>query len=517
MKNLVICFDGTWNTPDQEQNEVPAPTNVVRLYNAIASMAQDVIQETYYHPGVGTEGGLLSRSAGGMYGLGLSKNIISAYTWLGTRYEAGDKIFLFGFSRGAFTVRSLAGFLARCGLLDLKNLESSDGFARVEIAYQQGYRDRKKNWLRNKWALLAPAPLSINFIGVWDTVGALGVPDDLALLNLLDKSENWQFHDTHLDESVNCARHAMAIDECRASFTPTPWTDPATGAILSNNDRVQQLWFPGVHADVGGGYAECGLSDIALKWMIDEASNKGLAFRTELVSQLQPNSLGVLHDSVRGVFKALRTRPRNVPCLLDKTSFHPSAIDRHKVPPITQTPYHVTNTLASGQEAYFPVYAFEHWNRTGLYLEKGGVYEFTAKGEWVDGSITCGPNGSQDGKFQPAEVAHVLSSFLGKIEGVFKKITGNEQADFWGTRRVESMPWFSLVGVIANDGQSGDKATVNDGSPTPHETFLIGTGPVRITVQNPGYLYAFTNDAWAFYNNNRGSVTVKVKRLKIIL
>lgn len=513
MKRLVVCCDGTWNTPDQEQNELPSPTNVVKLFNAVAPDAGGVRQETYYHTGVGTEGPLLARTAGGMYGAGLGKNIMSAYAWLADRYEPGDHIFLFGFSRGAFTVRSLGGFLSRCGLLDLRGLKPSDAYKRVEKAYDSGYRDGKENWKPAGWALCADAPVPIHFIGVWDTVGALGVPDDLALLNLVDEPESWRFHDTSLAPTVSYARHAVAMDEWRASFTPTLWTDPDTGDPYPNSDRVKQLWFPGVHSDVGGGYFECGLSDVALKWMIDEAAAKGLGFRGGMVAQVRPDPRGVMHDSLRGIFQVLRTRPRSVPHLDDPAWFHPAAVDRHRNPPITQAPYQPTSVLAPGGIASFPVYAGEHWNRTGLYLEQGATYEFAATGEWVDHTIPCGPKGMKDGKFHPAELMQAASSFLGRIEGLFKKVTGNDRADFWGTRRIESMPWFALVGVIANDGRGGDHSPVNDGSPRPHEIFRIGEGPVSLTVGGPGYLYAFANDAWAFYGNNRGSVTVTVKRV----
>src|SRR2546427_8285365 len=110
MKNLIVCCDGTWNTPDQEENGIPAPTNVVKLKNCLADTARDngaaIPQRSYYHSGVGTEGGLLERAAGGAWGQGIDKNIQSAYQWLAREYATGDRIYLFGFSRGAYTVRS---------------------------------------------------------------------------------------------------------------------------------------------------------------------------------------------------------------------------------------------------------------------------------------------------------------------------------------------------------------------------------------------------------------------------
>lgn len=514
MKNLVVCCDGTWNTPDQEQDELPSPTNVAKLYNAVDTGAADRAQETYYHSGVGTEGKLLERTAGGMYGLGLSKNILSAYVWLASRYQPGDHIYLFGFSRGAFTVRSLAGFINKCGLLDVAELTTGDAYARAKAAYDGGYRSTQKvDWQKDGWRLIGDGAVPIRFVGVWDTVGALGIPDDMALLNVLDNPKNWQFHDCTLAGNVLCARHAIALDERRASFTPTLWIDPATNAPYANSGRVCQLWFPGVHCDVGGGYSACGLSDITLKWMLDEAAAQGLRFRPGMVAQLKPDPQGPLHDSVRGVFKALRTRPRNIPRFPDSSYLHSAAIARHNSPPITQAFYHKTVRLAPGEEAKVDVFAREHWCPTGLYLEAGTTYSFHAEGQWLDSSIPCGPSGMQDGKFHLGEVVHVVASMAGEAEALFKRLTGNQAADFWGTRRVESIPWFALTGALANDGTDAATNPETDGSPREHQTFLIGENEEGLKVEKPGYLFAFANDAWAFYENNHGCLTLTVKRL----
>ncbi|MHC4845333.1 MAG: DUF2235 domain-containing protein [Planctomycetota bacterium] len=502
---LVVCCDGTWNTPDQEDGGVPSPTNVVRLYNCLVEQTDTRKQLRYYHPGVGTEGGLLTRTAGGAYGKGLGQNILSAYRWLGSRYEPGDDVYLFGFSRGAFTVRSLAGMVAACGLLDLREEDIDEQWERVGYAYERCYRvdpdDRPDLEAKKRWAL--HRPVKIRFIGVWDTVGALGIPDDLAILNLLDKPENWRFHDASLGDDVVTARHAVALDEQRASFAPTLWEEKP-------GRDVAQVWFPGVHSDVGGGYGDNRLADGALAWMIREAKAADLVFDDDMVAQLKADERGTLHDSVRGVFKGLRTRPRAVPYLLDENApIDDSATNRHRTPPITQAPYRPSSRLAEGESVKVTVYARERWNDTGVYLPPG-KYAFDAVGTWLDASIECGPGGTSDGHFQPAEILHMAGSAWGLVERAWKRVTKNDQADFWFTRRVEDAPWFALIGVVAND--SGDRNPDNDGSPSPHERFLIGDG-CEHTIERGGYFYAFANDAWSKYENNRGGIKLTIKRL----
>lgn len=500
MRNLTVCCDGTWNTLDQTENGVPIPTNVVRLYYSLDKKdAQGNEQLAYYHPGVGTSPSLLDKALGGGVGAGLDKNIKSAYRWVCDHHQDGDRLFLFGFSRGAYTVRSLGGFLARCGILELDGLSESDAWERVDKAYDAGYRKKDNKWV-GQWALkVEPKDVRVHFIGVWDTVGALGVPDDMVLLNLLDNLKSHTFHDTSLSPAILHGRHAVALDEKRASFTPTLWTN-------TENRDVKQVWFPGVHCDVGGGYMQTGLSDGALSWMMQEAKDLGLQLIDQKVNQISPNPQDVLHDSVTSVFKLMRTQPRSTPPIAADVIHH-SALNRHQNPPITQKEYRPTYQLAQGEKTTLRIYAAEHWNDTGIYLEAGKKYRFTASGEWLDSSIKCGPGGTDDGKFNPAEVVHLAMSLWGKVEKLAKTVTSNQTADFQGTRREEDMPWFALVGVVANGGNPQV-----DGTPEPHETFLIGDG-CEHTVKKSGYFHGFANDAWNLYENNHGSVSLTVERM----
>ena len=501
MKRIAISCDGTWNTPDQMDGNRPAPTNVVKLHNAIAGKDEaGIVQLKYYHPGVGTDPGWWSKLAGGGLGIGIDRNIMSAYRFLADKFEPGDAVYLFGFSRGAYTVRSLAGMIARCGILDTSGLTEKETWSRIESIYRKGYR-RGTPHRRAGWGFRSePQKTEIRFLGVWDTVGALGIPDDMALLNLLDRFKDYTFHDTELSAMVLAARHAMAIDERRASFQPTLWTK------IEVDRDVKQLWFPGVHSDVGGGYAECGLSDGALEWMVGEARGTGLRFNDGLLAQLAPSHHGVLHDSLRDVFAFLPTQPRSVPCLSRQARLHASSISRFSDPPIAQAPYRPTAILGPGEEATVDVFAVEPWNETGLFLEEGVDYELEASGEWLDSSIPCGPGGTRDGKPHLGEIAHVVGSMMGRVEESFRRLRGNESADFLITPRHDRWPWFCLVGAIAN-GAGASTAGLSH----PHEVEKIGTGRPW-TPKKSGYLYTYANDAWRFYFNNSGHVRLTVRR-----
>lgn len=501
MKSLIVCCDGTWNRPDQEDDGVLAPTNVRKLFNML--QLNEANQKALYQSGVGT-GGLLDSIGGGLVGMGISENIRDCYKWLATHYEPGDKIYLFGFSRGAFTVRSLAGMIGLCGLL---NLHLSDGSHEelVKRAYEEGYRERKPQF---EWgsglvfhATNDEGDIPISFIGVWDTVGALGVPDDKILLNMLDMPSRYHFHDVTLGKNVECACHAVAMDEVRGSFSPTLWSEDGA------DGRLKQVWFPGVHSDVGGGFKETGLSDGALLWMVEEAKNCQLKFVNAALEQLKPDPFGTLHNSYTGFMKVLISAPRNFPnidAISNQDDFHSSVMVRKERPCIEQGCYLPTYRPTDG-EVEIDIHAEELWNWTGIYLEAGKSYEFSAEGEWLDSSITSGPDGTNDGKFHFGEIAHIVGNALGFLETGLKKLLGKEQLDIINTKRVEEVDWFCLTGAVA-DGGNPDIGGTHDRL----TYFKIGESTLY-TPATSGYLYCFANDAWGYYFNNRGFVTMTVK------
>ena len=495
-RHLIVCCDGTWNDPKNEDEGVLAPTNVFKLFNAVNLTDDNTQQLTRYQSGVGTEG-LTDRALGGLVGAGLGEDICDCYHWLARKYQPDDKLFLFGFSRGAFTARSLAGMICKFGIVNLA--EQDDYYSIVKRVYHQGYRsgqdlsDIQFHEESNR----------VHFVGMWDTVGALGIPDDKALLDLLDNPSRYQFHDTTLSDRIEYARHAVAIDEKRGSFAPTLWkTDK-----VRDKDHLKQIWFPGVHSDVGGGYKEHGLSDGALSWMIQESEEAGLTYQTNIVSQIKPNACDILHDSHTGVMKVLITAPRTIPSLAQDDCFYASVAERRENPPIEQLNYLPERQFENGP-IEFDVYAKQPWNWTGVYLEAGTKYHFSAKGQWMDGTISCGPGGSSDVGFSIKKVGHLLGDFMGSLEQGYKGLTGRESADFVGSKRFEHADWFQLVGAVADGGNPG-----RDGTHDQLTTFAIGDGCDFPATQS-GYLYCFANDAWKFYGNNRGFVTVTLREIK---
>lgn len=505
MRNLIVCCDGTWNTADQEDHGVPVPTNVAKVYNAVV---KDETQLAYYHPGVGTDGHLIDKVLGGSTGEGLDRNIKSAYQWLASHWKQDDNIFLFGFSRGAYTVRSLCGLIAHGGLLDLTSpgLSPSDAWARVDAVFE-GYRTRTP-FTNSQGFAFHNAPegspgadaITIHFLGVWDTVGALGIPVEFPLVRMIKDRGHYEFHDTRLGSKVANARHAVALDEKRGDFVPTLWTNS------SLRPGVKQMWFPGVHSDVGGGYPQTGLSNGALRWMLDEAADCSLRVRGGIDAQIVCNSLDVLHDSCNGVYKTGRTLPRQA-VLLDKASvdeghLHPSALERHSNPPITEVEYWPTRQLSAGDRVTVSVYAAQKWNATGIFLQAGKTYRMAASGEWLDAGVKFSPAGGEIEGHHISDIARLSASALGMLEkGVNAATHGH--SDFFLTRRSESAPWLALIGYVAN----GIQADSVDGPPG--EIFAIGGG-CEFKPAADGYLYAYANDAWQAYANNHGSVSLTV-------
>ena len=273
-RNLVIGCDGTWNDTGD-----PAVTNVVKLLNGLLKRNQ--VQ--HYEEGVGTAH--WEALPGGIYGKGLDRQILGGYRFLRRRFsdknweKQDNKVFIFGFSRGSYAARRLAGLIEHSGIpkyakdIDLAwNLYLQRDHASVTALKAEGR--------------LFDIPIEV--VGVWDTVKATNDPD---------------FHDKILSPCVVAGYHAMAIDEKRKFFPVLKW---------SRDARARQIWFSGVHSDAGGGYAQTGLSDIALHWMINSTYTHGLRFKVSAIKKLKMNPGGELHDSFEGIWKALGASKRKI-------------------------------------------------------------------------------------------------------------------------------------------------------------------------------------------------------------
>jgi len=297
MKRLILCCDGTWNRADQEKNGIACPTNVLKAAYRVAKRDGDIPQIVFYDQGVGT-GNSLDRVTGGAFGEGVLDNILDGYRFLAANYEPGDEIYCFGFSRGAFTVRSLIGMVRKCGIL--KRCSIRQYRAAIELYGSEDPPDAAvPTGFRREHCLVGSDPIPVRFMGVWDTVGALGIP--LRGLRWLSHRK-YQFHDVELSGSVHNGFHALAIDERRAPFDATRWMPPQP---RKPGQRIEQVWFAGVHSDIGGGYPETGLSDISLQWMLDSAVGCGLKLDDEVIAAnpLAPNPLGDLRDSKGGLYR----------------------------------------------------------------------------------------------------------------------------------------------------------------------------------------------------------------------
>jgi hypothetical protein len=268
-RRLIVCCDGTWNWPDAQRE-----TNVVRILRALKPDDDGIAQIVHYHEGVGT-GNILDRIAGGGAGIGLSASVKACYGFLVDNYQEHDEIFLFGFSRGAYVVRSLAGVIGKIGMMRKREMHR---FAEVWNWYWRDESKRKPQDLEQ----LAPERhrnVDIECIGVWDTVGALGVPGTRLC------AAAFEFHETALGRHVRHAFQALAIDESRGNFQGAVWVpfDPRRrrrGVAAAPQEPapahdgppqvLEQVWFPGVHSNVGGGYPAHGMSDATFLWMLSK-------------------------------------------------------------------------------------------------------------------------------------------------------------------------------------------------------------------------------------------------------
>ena len=306
VKNIVICCDGTMSKYGTKGEN----TNVVRLFERLVPDGGGQI--SYYDPGVGTYsslrtpvGRLIQNGIESVVGYGVKGNVSEAYRYLMNHYGPGDKIFLFGFSRGAHTVRVLAGLIHKCGLLT----KGSDNLIphAVRVYYEKD-NDEIATDFRNAFS----RECKTHFIGVWDTVASVGWV--------------WRnyFKDRKLNVDVSYGYQALAIDEKRSHFEPSIWDEIA----IPEGQVIEQVWFPGFHGDVGGQKACRSISDIPLKWMAEHAETRGLKMRPGWSDDLHPDPGREIKESWKGVWWLTRPRKRTI---RESERIHPSARQRQSI------------------------------------------------------------------------------------------------------------------------------------------------------------------------------------------
>ncbi|KAH8664536.1 hypothetical protein BX600DRAFT_550556 [Xylariales sp. PMI_506] len=305
-KRLIVLCDGTWLNSEQGWSltgTVQISSNVTRLSRALRRHCSDgVLQVIDYQSGVGTGNNLIDIIGGGAFGNGIAENIRAAYAFICANYVDGDEIILVGFSRGAYTARSVAGMICDLGLLtregmeffypifkDMENWRSlyyKDPYPGIPFhnkprgdnaadAYKQMLLDR--GLTRAYQSHDEAQPIKVKAVAVWDTVGSLGIPTIslVTKLGLPHSSIEYRFFDTNLSERIEYAFQALALDEHRPPFTPAVWERTALNKHATD---LRQVWFPGNHANVGGGWADAGIANISLAWMMDQLASIGVEF-----------------------------------------------------------------------------------------------------------------------------------------------------------------------------------------------------------------------------------------------
>lgn len=493
-RRLVVCCDGTWNTATDH-------TNVRRLHDRLATTDD---QLPHYVEGLGTDGGPVRRALEGAFGVGLSEAIRAIYRWLAETFRPGDELVFVGYSRGAFTARSTVGMLARCGLVAFAaDQDDAERDAVVARVFAEGYRaGRDLDGLTFHPGFAPDDRAPVAFLGVWDTVGALGIPRTFGLLSGLAGRDRVEFHDLELAPDVRHARQAVALDERRGPYVPSLWTTPPADRHAS----FAQVWFPGGHGDVGGGGPDTGLSDGALRWMLDEL-DATIAPRWRDGAPARPvgDPCGPLDDGVTGVWRVLSPRPRPAPRVVeDAPDVSASAVARRHC--ALDPPYRPGRVLAVGESAEVAVGADEPWVETGLYLPPGR-YALAVSGRWRDHGVASPGAGASPWPV-PSWPSYAVGTALDGVRRLVEHVTGNPRSDVVGSRRVPEAAWLELVAAVADDVVDVD-GTVHEGTTVP-----IGpTGDRELATTRGGYLYAFANDAWTGYGSNGGAVALEVVRV----
>ncbi|KAF8168146.1 hypothetical protein B0H34DRAFT_684398 [Crassisporium funariophilum] len=352
-KRLIVCCDGTWQDGISEHRS--AYTNVLRLARTINHVDErfqpSIPQIVFYQSGIGTEKNFYSEYVEGTTGGSLADKVEEAYAFIAHNYNPGDEIFLFGFSRGAYTARMVATFIGEIGVLDRRDM---DHFGSIFINYQNlgnCENAEEENMLKEKLAPWCKADaagrkradcdndkFTVKCLGVWDTVGSLGLPEEIPLLRPKKAYKLFGFHDRLLGGHIERAYQALALNETRNDFTCNKFQQSESGR--RRKQVLKQTWFTGCHTDVGGGYKNHDLADISLIWMaahIGDALSLDLEYMSNLFEPVAPWGTQKPHDSATGIFILANTGQRPLPTMpndpITHESIHPSVLQQQSLYP----------------------------------------------------------------------------------------------------------------------------------------------------------------------------------------
>ena len=444
-KNIIICSDGTGNVGVKNRG-----TNVYKLFESINVHTENPKQIAFYDDGVGTQRLRLLSVPCKALGFGLRENIFDLYEAISRVYEDGDQLYFFGFSRGAFTVRMLAGLIAYCGIADGRC--STANIRSISKRAWRAYRYRYATWImrklgrktredaekeiemfRTKHEVRDP---DIYFIGVWDTVDAYGLPFESVVNFWNTFVYRYTFPDHDLNDKVHHARQALAIDDERRSFHPKLWNGTKSKNTTVVDERIRQVWFPGVHSDVGGGYPKHGLSLLALDWMVSESERCAAECKNRLGDNPsdedllrsqglklidadrkyikdRSNSDDTMHNSRSGPAAYYQYAPRNITAMCEarkmEVIIHDSAVRRiwratqGYSPRVLPSEFSVENTgegvshtkcSIPGRPVYESVGRTIHvrkWNQRGIYVLTVSLALLVVSVQWGSHGFTSVP------------------------------------------------------------------------------------------------------------------------------
>ena len=479
-KNIIVCADGTGNKGGYSPD-----SNVYKVYKAVdknfcgkAQDGSDIDEQiVFYDNGVGTEKNKYLRALGGALGFGFGRNVCDLYKYIARNYAEGDHIYFFGFSRGASTVRACNGMINKCGLVKCEDLRNRELDALVSEAFDV-YKNHKKNPQRAidfRDSDRSHGAVKIHFLGVWDTVVALGFPKrtDITgpvtlVMNTIFKIFEealdfvWphSFYHYKLTDNVEYAYQALAIDDERTAFWPYVWQEKnIEGAADRTEDNVEQVWFAGMHSNVGGGYERSGMAGVPLHWMVNRAISHGLVFDDNDLQDINSGCHihGRMYNSRDGFGFFYRYHPREIKNLTDgkllgEVKIHCSVVERMN---------HRTANYAPGQiPASFdvvdsqvpanvtPVSPGDHaeWPETRSMIDKIVLYRKHLYGVMVT-SVTfilvLAYSKSDD--TTPVETGNVV---LDKIAGFFYSVLPDFFTGLINVMVTQKPPYYLLTAII---------------------------------------------------------------------